>query len=121
MPLSCECEYEPESGVTYYTDPNDFSILETPRRQRCWSCKKLIELKSVVLKFVRFKIPDTDMECLIYGEDGEIPRSSKYLCEPCGDIYFSLTDLKFCVNAEENQQALLKEYQMYYGHQTENT
>ena len=121
MSLSCECGYEPEAGFNYYYEPEDFSILETRIRQRCWSCKNLINLKSTVLKFTRFKIPDSDIEVRIYNEDGEIPRASKYLCEECGDIYYSLTELGFCVNAEHSQQKLLKEYQEVYGHHNDRT
>ena len=118
MSLSCSCDDYGESGVTYYNDPEDFSHLKAHRRQRCWSCRTLINLGDLVLEFERFKIPDYEIEMRIYGEDGEIPRSSKYLCESCGDIYFSLTELGFCVNAEDHQPTLLKEYQEYYAYRT---
>ena len=122
MPLSCECETELEDGYTYYDPPSDYSVLGTSKRQRCWSCRKLIDLNTVVLKFERFKIAEYDVELSIYGEGGEVPRASKYLCEECADIYFSLEELKFCVYAGENQKHLLKEYvEIYSPRKSEDT
>jgi len=58
----------------------------------------------------RWKIPEYEVEVAIYGEDGLVPRSNKFLCEECADLYFSLSELGFCVMPYENQKELVKEY-----------
>ena len=115
MTLSCSCADELEPGYTYYDEPGDFAELKTKIRQRCWSCNALINTGSIVLEFHRFKIPDSDIEIRIYGEEGGIPRASRYICERCGDIYASLSELGFCVYAWEHQGNLLEDYQNMYG------
>lgn len=58
----------------------------------------------------RVKIPDTDIEYRIYGDDGEIPRAPAYLCETCADLAFSLEELGYCPQPWENQRELVAEY-----------
>jgi len=58
----------------------------------------------------RVKVPDTDIECRIYGEDGEIPLASAYMCERCADLYFSLEELGYCVQPWEDQRDLVRDY-----------
>jgi len=65
---------------------------------------------NTVAEVPRYRVPDTDIECRIYGEDGEIPLASHFLCERCADIFFSLEELNYCVSAYENQMLLLEEY-----------
>lgn len=116
MPLSCVCSDDGgEPGDHLWYIPDDYRTLETRRRQRCCSCKELIDLGAVVAEVPRFKVPDTDVECEIYGDDGEILLASHYLCEVCADLYFSLTELHFCVDPHENQRELVKEYSALYG------
>jgi len=55
-------------------------------------------------------VPLSDVEINIYGEDGEIPMASWFMCESCGDIYFSISELGFCVSLDESMQAALDEY-----------
>jgi hypothetical protein len=62
------------------------------------------------MEFPRFKVPDSDIEVRIYGEDGEIPLASSYLCERCADLYLSLDDLGYCGQPWENQLELVSEY-----------
>jgi len=50
--LSCTC-WEYESAEWFFFDPDDFSKLDTDKRKRCCSCKKLIDIGSDVLKFTR--------------------------------------------------------------------
>ncbi len=101
--------------MTLWEFPGDYTTLDTKRRQRCCSCRKLIEIDTVVLAFPRYKDPDTDIELDIYGEGGEIPRATKYMCESCADLFFSLEDLKFCGQPWEDQRELVKEYAREYG------
>jgi hypothetical protein len=59
-----------------------------------------------MLVFRRFQIPKTDLECDIYGEEGEMPRANHYLCEACGDQFFNLTELGFCFDYRDIWEAL---------------
>lgn len=111
MPLTCGCDDYPEPGTVIWYDPEDYTTLQTKCRQRCCSCGDVIEIGAIVGVTRRYKVPETEIECRIYGEDGEIPRASKYMCEECTDLLLSLREVGFCVYAGENQKKLLKEYQ----------
>ena len=116
MSLSCECDYYPEPGDKVWTPPSDYIELATSRRQRCWSCKVLIDIGATCGKFTRHRIAETEIEERIFDEGGEIPIADKYLCECCTDIWFSLDELGFCNNYPgDNQREVLKEYQDVYG------
>lgn len=110
MGLTCSCADDLEPGTTYAWTPEDYSILGTTRRRRCMSCGALIDIGSIVARSRRIKIPESDIEVAIYGEDGEIPRAPGYLCEVCADLCFSLGDLGFCINPNENMHDLLADY-----------
>lgn len=73
----------------------------------------MIEKGETVLEIERYKIPDYEIECAIYGEDGEIPRASKYHCEECGGLFLSLSEIGFCVDPFCDQKENLKEYQAH--------
>ncbi len=73
MPLTCYCEWEPEPGNWCWYGPDDYSTFEASRRKRCSSCHNLIDHASIVAKFERRRIPATDVEVAIFGEEGEIP------------------------------------------------
>jgi len=109
MSLSCECgdDYE-----TYYSRPNSYTTLQTNRRKRCVSCKKLIDINSVCVKFPSYRSPRDDIEENIYGD--EVPIASPYMCEECGDLYFSLTELGFCINLGDGMRDLVWEYNDFY-------
>ncbi len=108
MSLSCECDTDwyPEPGDTFWYWPEDYSILKGKRRCRCVSCKQLIDLGSLVGVFPRVKVPSGDIEERIYGEDGEIPRAPFIMCECCTDIYFSITELGYCISGWDMKKAL---------------
>jgi len=110
MPLSCGCDFDGgDPGQTCYWYATDFEKLQTSKRKRCASCGELIDIGSYCLVFPRFKVPETDIEERIYGE--EIPRAPYYHCEKCGEIWLNLTEgLGFCSEAWENQTELLLEY-----------
>ena len=77
--------------------PDDYEPMSARRRQRCMSCGELIDVGATAARVLRVRIPESDIECRIYGEDGEIPITHKWLCERCADLYFSLGDLGYCV------------------------
>lgn len=113
MSLSCSCEWDGENWA--YIEPDDFTTLKTSKRKRCSSCKELIPKESLVLKFERIRYAKTEVEEKIYGDDTEIGLAPFYMCEDCGDQYFNLSALGFCINIEENMFDLLKEYREEYN------
>ena len=115
MPLSCSCDYEHEPGTVISYQDDDFTRLEGKRRKRCESCNNLIDINDCALGFSIVKIPEHEVEINIHGEDGEIPRARRYLCEKCGEIFLNLGSVGFdCIWVGENMPELLKEYQREY-------
>lgn len=114
MSLSCGCDSDwgPEPGDWYYTGyrSDDYEPLPFKRRKRCCSCKELIEVGALAVQHERVKVPEDDIEIKIHGEDGEIPLASDWTCETCSDLFFSLSEIGYCVNPRENMQLLIKEY-----------
>ena len=122
MPLSCNCDTDwyPDPGDWYFECPSDYTTLRehAPKKKvrvRCLSCNCLIGFDDVVIAFPRTKIPGNDVEVAIYGDDGEIPIATKYHCETCADLYFSLEELGFCCQPGVDQRDLVKEYVKFYG------
>lgn len=120
MGLSCSCydgDYEP--GDNLWLEAKDYAPLKTNRAKRCCSCKELILVGSLCAEVPRVKVPDVGSVAeKIYGEfDGEngIPLASKFLCEPCADIFFSLAELGYCEQPFEDQRELLEEYVYEHG------
>lgn len=108
MSLYCGCEAEPEPGMTWSWWPDDYTDMPfKSRRSRCAdeSCRKLLNPGDIVAAFKRFRVPETDIECAIYGDDGEIPMAPQYLCEECADLFFSLTELGYCLSHNEVRSA----------------
>jgi len=113
MGLTCECDND------WWPDPGDWMWSERPDgykkfpfkvRRKCSSCHELINIGALAVEHYRVRIPDTDIEVRIYGDDGEIPIASDWMCERCGDLYFSLTELGYCVNPRDDMRGLIEEY-----------
>jgi len=113
MSLSCDCGYN--DFEWFYCGPDDYTLLDTSRRQRCYSCKELIGLGYPVLVFQRYREPKDEIEDRIYGEGGEIALANYYMCEECGDLYWSLVELGFCISFNgESMQELVRQYNEEY-------
>lgn len=108
--LSCYCDDSLEPGDIVWYSPNDYTKLKTERAKRCVSCGALIKVGDICTAITRYKIPKHDVEIKIYSEEGEIPRATAYQCEACADLYFSLSEYGYCVNALADQRELLKEH-----------
>lgn len=104
--LSCECDLGYANW--YYTPSDDFKTLDTTRRKRCCSCKKLINIGSLSFKLHRHRDPNSDIEECIYGDS--VPLAPWYLCEWCGEMYFTLNELGYCYWAGDDIREYLKEY-----------
>ncbi len=110
MGLTCSCDYDPEPGMKVWFDPKDYTTLATKRHRNCCSCGDRINVGDTCAEVPRAKIPETDVECRIYGEDGEVPLASAYMCETCAGLAFSLDELGYCGQPWEDQRELVKEY-----------
>jgi predicted RNA-binding Zn-ribbon protein involved in translation (DUF1610 family) len=104
--LSCYCG---DNFDWWYEIPEDFSAMPAfKRRRRCASCRKLIDPGSTVSKFRCWRAPNNDIEDDIYGT--EIPLAERYLCERCGDLFFSLHELGYCLDISDNMAELVAQY-----------
>jgi len=112
--LTCTC-WEDEDAQWFYFEPKDFSKLDTSRRKRCCSCKRLINIGSDILKFTRERPCRDEVEDSIYGEGELVPIAPCYMCETCGEIYLNLSDIGYCLDISESMQEYLKEYQGVTG------
>lgn len=118
MTLSCSCDYEPDAGSVCWLWANDYSELKTKRSRKCCSCGKRIKVGELVAAYERYKVPEYEIELQIYGEDdwNGPPRATKYHCEECADLCFSLLELGFeCISIFDNMRGLVAEYANEYG------
>ena len=107
--LSCSCpEWEGDWGTWCFFDPQDFSVFDRKRRIRCKSCGDLIELDSPCIKFYRVRAAYTEIEERIKGE--EIAMAPLYWCEKCGEIYFNLTEIGYCLTPTDCAPDAMEEY-----------
>ncbi len=111
MSLFCG-EPDLEDCEWMYIKPNNYITYQAKKRKRCKSCGKLIDPAALCLKFDRFRYPKDEIECRIHGgEDTEINIAPYYMCEACGDQFFNLSALGFCIDITKNMFDLLKDYQ----------
>ena len=114
--LTCTCNEWEGDGPCWFS-PDDFQKLNTSMRKRCWSCGSLINMESECLEFERMRPPRDEIEDRIWGEDGEIPLASYWMCESCGEIYLNLTAIGYCINMDSNMNTLMTEYHEMTGFQ----
>jgi predicted RNA-binding Zn-ribbon protein involved in translation (DUF1610 family) len=107
MSLSCSCDYDGD-GWFYYR-PADYSTLKTKRARRCCSCGERIAVGDTVVEFDRARHAQNDIEERIHA-DNDIVLASWFMCEACGDQYFNLAELGFCINLPANTPKLVREY-----------
>ena len=105
MPLTCDSDGDYD---WFYESPADYSTLATKRSRKCCSCKSRIAIGDTVLKFRCYRGPQHDIEESIYGD--EVPMADKFMCESCGDQFYNLDALGFCISLGENMKHLLAEY-----------
>lgn len=102
MSLSCSCGEFDGEGWWYY-DPSDFTTLWTKRARRCCSCNAPLRPGNTVLEFKRARAPRDVIEERIFGECEDIDLPSWWMCEECGGLFFSITELGFCVLLEKGE------------------
>ncbi|MHB1952527.1 MAG: hypothetical protein ACYDDA_11980 [Acidiferrobacteraceae bacterium] len=113
MSLSCACHDYDGDGWFFY-GPKDYTVAPPSRRKRCCSCHALIDVGAVCTKFQRQRAPLSWVEERIHGD--EVNLSPYFMCERCSDLYFSLTELGFCITlGASSMEDLAKEYREHYG------
>lgn len=109
--LSCSCDLY--NCADFYEVPEDFSKLDTKRGRRCKSCNSLIKTNDLCVELRRWRDPKDDIEERIYID--EVPIGDLYYCEKCGEIFFNLSELGYCLNPEISMQEYLKYYHEITG------
>lgn len=113
--LSCECGFDTDSWCYMY--PHDFSTFLPARRKRCCSCNALITQGDCCVVFDRYRPARDDIEEKIQGD--EINIADWFMCEKCGEIFFNLESLGYCITLGENMPELLSEYWEMTGFKNE--
>lgn len=117
MGLSCECFDNEDSTLGWYENPGDFSTIK--ETDICSSCDQKIDVGDIVIRIDGYRHPNEDEQKeWAIADDHEIPLDPIYLCEKCGDIYFSLNELGFCMSPHDSMSEILHEYHETYGSKT---
>jgi hypothetical protein len=127
MGLSCSCGYEDYDfdygdWVYWFEAITDFVPLDSKKRKRCCSCKSLIDIGSLCVKYPRYRYPYNEVEARIVGADPDLNEeptiqiADHYHCEKCAEIWLNLTDIGYeCLSPKENMPDALKKYQELSG------
>jgi len=94
MSISCDSGYDGD-GDWWWIGPYPEEPLLTKRARRCCSCKTKISVGEIARKVERYR-PPTEFEETHGIFYDEVQMVNWYMCETCGDLSDSLTELKFC-------------------------
>ena len=110
--LSCSCDHD--DADWWYDDQAEVKPLDTKRMRRCHSCKDRIAVGDDCKAFPRWRIisdyKDPEVLVRIYGEGGEYPLPTWYLCDRCASLYESLDSLGFCDLLGQDLRHACREY-----------
>lgn len=96
MSLYCDAgDYDIDGADWWWIGPMPEEPLDTKRSRKCCSCKSKINVGDIARKVERYR-PPTEFEYEHGLASDEVPLASWYLCETCGDLSDSLTELGFC-------------------------
>lgn len=112
MALSCDTGGidDPSSYSSIWEFPQGFTKTPIGRRKRCRSCGDLIPIASDAVAFPRWRVPLSEVEYRIYGDDGEIPLASHWHCENCGGLALSLIEHGYSIDKDDDMRVLVKEH-----------
>lgn len=111
MSLSCNTDIDGGDSEWYWYQPGELVPLTTKRSRKCCSCKTKINVGDASLKFPRYRPTSPRhnyIEESIYGD--EVPLAPWFMCETCGGLYYSLTELGFCMDISDSLARQIKEY-----------
>lgn len=108
--LSCSCD-DYDDADWFHDGGSEVAPLKTRRWRKCHSCEALIRPGDDAKEFVRWRHAGYDtIEERIYGEGGEVPMPSRWLCDRCAGLYESLDSLGFCDLLGQNLVDVAREY-----------
>lgn len=112
MSLTCSC-YEYDGDGWYWTNPTEGTYM--PKRgKKCCSCGDMVRTGDTCVSFERYRAALSDIEDSIYGE--EVPLADWVMCEKCGDLFWALDELGFCVYiGADSMRELTRQYAETYG------
>lgn len=108
MGLSCSCDFDLDGDSWLYYHPSDFATLVAAKRKRCCSCGELIGIAQECVEFPRVRGARGEYEERRFG--AEIELASWWMCEDCGGLYFSLSELGYCITLGDDMRSLVAEY-----------
>lgn len=106
MSLFCEADADEVDAVWWWHQPDCEAPLATKRSRKCCSCDRRIGVGDVARKVRRVRPATQWEEIRGFGEERRL--SDWYLCETCGDLADSLSELGFCyeLNGESLKQQI---------------
>ena len=107
MSISCECDWGDEAAW-YWETSADFTALNTMRSRKCCSCGTKIKPGDDCYVLHRHRHPASYIEERIHGD--EVPLAPYHLCESCGGLLMSVSDLGLCWNIGDNIKTDVREW-----------
>jgi len=110
MSLYCDAsDYDTDGADWWWYQPADEALLATKRSRKCCSCGAKIGVGETARKVRRYRPASVWEEMRGIGDEVQI--ADWYLCEPCGDLAYSLSELGFCYHlGNESLQQQIAEY-----------
>ena len=98
MSLFCDAGgYDTDGADGWWYQPDAEAPLATKRSRKCCSCGQKVGVGETARKIRRYR-PATEWEEMRGIACDEVPLSDWYLCETCGDLADSISELGFCYN-----------------------
>lgn len=112
MSLFCDAGYEADGADWWWYPPADEAPLATKRSRKCCSCGVKIAVGDGARKVRRYR-PPTEFEEMRGLYCDETPMTDWYLCEPCGDLADSLSEVGLCYTlGDESLKDQISEYRL---------
>lgn len=90
MSIDCYC-FNDDTDYEYIVD-EDYS--EAENKTKCFTCKKDINKKEIILGLTLRGYEDED-------DADDVSETRTALCEECGDLLLSIQDAEYCVTIQE--------------------
>lgn len=110
MSLFCGIDGDHDGADWWWYQPEGEVPLATNRSRKCCSCGEKISVGETARKIRRYR-PSTEFEEMRGIACDEVPLADWYLCETCGDLADSISELGFCYSLDgESLQDQIAEY-----------
>lgn len=111
MSIFCDAGgYDSDGADWWWYQPADEAPLATKRSRRCCSCGERIAVGETARKVRRYR-PPTEFEEMRGIALDDVELADWYLCEACGDVADSLSELGFCYTlGDKSLQQQIAEY-----------